>query len=108
MNTRWRWRATRIMWPRIIYTGVCYGVLQQYAKAIEAYRRTVELHPKRARAWLNLGAAHYALGVPENAAAAYGRAIEIRPAYAEAWENLAHTHRATGARAEAIAAYREV
>ncbi len=39
-------------------TGVFYGTLQQYAKAIEAYDRAVKLRSGQARAWLNLGVAY--------------------------------------------------
>ncbi len=39
-------------------TGVFYGTLQQYAKAIEAYALAVKLRSGHARAWLNLGAAY--------------------------------------------------
>jgi len=57
----------------------------QYAAALEAYSRAIQIDPKFAAAYKSMGMAHRRLRQLENAIQDYGQAIEIDPADAEAY-----------------------
>ena len=54
----------------------------------EAYRRALELNPKAAGAWVNIGTIYYRQGMVEEAESCYRRALKIWPKYALAHFNL--------------------
>lgn len=51
-------------------------------KAIEYFRRAIEIRPSYAQAYLNLGAAYNALGRKDEAIAEFRRSVEVDPSYA--------------------------
>jgi tetratricopeptide (TPR) repeat protein len=59
---------------------------------IEAYRKSVQLNPHAAGAWVNLGTIHYRLRRYRDAEQFYERAIEADPAYPLAHFNLGNLH----------------
>jgi len=61
-----------------------------YAEAERLYRRAVELDPKLALAWTNLGNVRYRLGDEQDAIDCYNRAIKLDPMQPEAWYNLGY------------------
>ena len=56
--------------------------------AIDVCRRVVEIDPKDAKAWINLGAALGQAEQLDEEIEAYRKAIQLAPKYAEAWYNL--------------------
>jgi superkiller protein 3 len=76
-------------------------------EAIAAYRKAIELDPKLAAAYYNLGNRLSDLGKKEEAIAAYRKAIELDPKLAAAYNNLGNRLSELGKKEEAIAAYRK-
>lgn len=72
------------------------------------YRKAIELNPRDAGAWLNLGLDVYeARGDLDGAEACYRRTLEIRPGYAIAVFNLGHIAEVRGEPAEAESLYHQ-
>lgn len=86
--------------------GAALTDLQQYDRAIAAYRAAIEIHPRYAEAYSNLGAACNELGHHSAAITAYTRAIELQPDMPEAHNNLGNAYRESGLPEQAIACYR--
>lgn len=76
------------------------------ARAIEHYRRALNLCPDHAEAHNNLGVVWQESGRSDLAAAAYQRAIESHPRFGLAWYNLGNCFREDNRLEEAIAFYR--
>ena len=55
---------------------------------IERYKKSTELDPNDADAWINLGDAYYDENKYEYAIESYEKAIEINPYFSEVWNNL--------------------
>ena len=53
-----------------------------------SYRKAIEIDPKYAKAYRNMGFALSNLGRKEEAVASYKKAIEIDPKYANAYRNM--------------------
>jgi tetratricopeptide (TPR) repeat protein len=68
--------------------GIAYGKKGEYDRAIEAYRKALELKPDDHKAWYNLGLAYFAKGEHDLAIEAYRKALELKPDLHEAWYNL--------------------
>jgi tetratricopeptide (TPR) repeat protein len=69
----------------------------QYLEAETAYKQAIEIDPKYAAVWLNLGnLLQYHLGRHQEAEAAYRRAIELDPKNASFWNGLGCYFRAIG------------
>ncbi|MEI9975450.1 MAG: tetratricopeptide repeat protein [Ignavibacteriota bacterium] len=60
----------------------------QYAEAVPAWRKAVQLNPDDARAHNNLGAALTETGKPEEALAEYRRSLELNDQSSQAHNNL--------------------
>ena len=77
--------------------------------AVEVCRRVVEIDPRDAKAWINLGAALGQAEQPDEEIDAYCKAIKLAPKYAEAWYNLgvAQARRAARLDEEEMRALRE-
>ncbi len=58
------------------------------AQATDAYRRALDLNPKAAGAWVNIGTIYYRQGAVEQAETCYRQALKIWPKYALAHFNL--------------------
>lgn len=72
--------------------GVSHYDLGEYEKAIESYKRALELKPDFGESYYYLGMAYGSLGKYKEAINAYNRAVAIRPAYAAAYHNLGHAY----------------
>jgi tetratricopeptide (TPR) repeat protein len=68
--------------------GIAYGKKGEYDRAIEAFRKALELKPDLYEAWNNLGVAYDAKGEYDRAIEAYCKALELKPDLHEAWYNL--------------------
>jgi tetratricopeptide (TPR) repeat protein len=94
--------------------GMIYDEEGDYAKAVESYRRVVELDPNNPKIKEYLGRAHYHLandlknrhGYP-SAISHYRQAIKLQPEFASAHLNLGVTLKRAGDVKGAITSYRE-
>jgi len=68
--------------------GVDLTHRRDYAKAIQAYRKVIELDPGYAEAYNNLGIIYQETGDSDRALSAYQKAIETNPRYEKAFNNL--------------------
>ena len=80
--------------------------LGQLERAVENYRRALEIYPDYAEAHSNLGNVLRDLGQLGEAVACYRRALEIKSDFAEALSNLGNALRDLGQFDDAIASYR--
>ena len=85
--------------------GASAGQLGQYAIAVSAFKKVIELQPDFAAAHNNLGTALKNQNEYVAAESAYNKAIEINPSYAEAYNNLGQTLVQQGKFKEAIKVY---
>ena len=76
--------------------GNVYRRVERNADAVAAYRRALELEPRREAAWNNLGESYRALGDTAAAADAYLHAIAIVVGHEQALNNLAALRAAQG------------
>jgi len=65
--------------------GFCYGKLESYAKAIDAYKQAIRLDPDCADAYYNMGVSYGQLGNYTKAIEVFKQAIRINPDDAEAY-----------------------
>jgi tetratricopeptide (TPR) repeat protein len=59
-----------------------------YEKAVECFKKIIEMDPNNYRAWYNLGIAYFNLNNTEDALNAYNRALEIKPDYMYCYYNI--------------------
>ena len=60
----------------------------EYEKAVEIFKRILEIEPKNYKALYNLGIGYFNLGQIENALNAYNEAIAIKPDYKHCYYNI--------------------
>ncbi len=60
----------------------------ELSKAIEAYRKVIDLNPAYIEAYNNLGILHQEMGNFDGALKFYQKAVEIEPRYEKGWNNL--------------------
>jgi tetratricopeptide (TPR) repeat protein len=87
--------------------GIAYGKKGEYDRAIEAFRKALELKPDLYGAWSNLGVAYRAKGEHDRAIEAFRKALELKPDLHEAWYNLGVAYGTKGEYDQAIEAYRK-
>jgi tetratricopeptide (TPR) repeat protein len=75
----------------------------EHDRAIENYRRAIELNPGYVPAYYSRAGAYYAKGDYDQAIEDYGRAIGLKPNYVDAFNNRAIVYLAKGAVDKAIA-----
>ncbi len=75
------------------------------AEAVKAYTRSLELNPRAAGAWVNLGTLRYREGDLEEAERLYRRALEVSDEYALAHFNLGNVCEESGRLEEARERY---
>ena len=75
-----------------IKKGNTYKNNGEFKEAIECYEKAVEIDPKDAFVWYNMGIAHKALKKYEKAIECYEKVVEIDPKYAKAWSNMGNTY----------------
>ena len=80
--------------------------LGETAKALEGFRKTIELNPNYADGHSNLGAMLVRQGKLAEAAASFKRTLEIKPDYAEAHNNLGNILKGQGKLDEALESYK--
>jgi tetratricopeptide (TPR) repeat protein len=73
-------------------TGLAYTEMQQYERALEDYKRAIELNPEYAAAYSNRGLTYHELQQYEQALEDYKRAIELNPEEAAAYSNRGNTY----------------
>ncbi len=78
-----------------------------YVQAENIWRKVIQLNPKDADAYTNLGNALSDQGKLDEAIAAYRQALQLNPKYAYAYTNLGVALSDQGKLEEAIAAYRQ-
>jgi protein O-GlcNAc transferase len=92
--------------PRLDYLlGSSALVLGRLQDALQPLRRAVEVDPKLAPAWFNLGYALEELGRLDEALTAYRRAVAVAPQLAEAHNNLGNVLQKLKRHDEAVSAY---
>ena len=80
--------------------------LGETAKALEGFRKTIELNPNYADGHSNLGAMLVRQGKLAEAAASFKRTLQIKPDYAEAYNNLGNILKGQGKLDEALESYK--
>lgn len=69
-------------------SGVTSYNQKEFSKAIQAYKKVIELDPTYFEAYNNLGITYQALGETEKASEFYRKSIEINPRYEKGYNNL--------------------
>jgi tetratricopeptide (TPR) repeat protein len=87
--------------------GNLFHTAGRNAEAAIHYLRAVELNPRFAEAWYNLGVARMLLRDLGKSRVSFEQAIALKPGYAEAHNNLAILMQAAGQIEDALAHYRE-
>ena len=87
--------------------GICYQRQQSEDSARSEYDRALELNPKYAEVWNNIGTLEQSRSRFRAAVRAYRQAIELKPALATAWKNLGNAYLALGQFAQAFEALQE-
>lgn len=101
-------RAQREHVDALHYLGVLRQQLGHHDHALELLRRALELAPRNAEAWNNLGNIRLAGQDLTGAEAAYLSATQFKPEFAAAWFNLGNLYRRMQRREEAVRVYRRV
>lgn len=78
---------------------------ESLVRATETYKRALELNPKAAGAWVNIGTIYYRQGSIEQAEGCYRQALKIWPDYALAHFNLGNVCEELGKLNDAIKYY---
>jgi Tfp pilus assembly protein PilF len=86
--------------------GYCYGELNSYTKAIEAYKQAIRINPDDAITHYNLGVIYYELGFYKEAIEVFKQAIRIDPDFVEAHGGLGVAYLLIGDRNSALNEYK--
>lgn len=89
------------------WLGEARRLQQDFAAAVTAYRRALQIQPQDGVIWNDLGITYATLNRQIDAIKAFREAIRIDPDYAKAWYNLGGTYVALNRQTDAAAAYRE-
>lgn len=87
--------------------GEACGHVGQYAEAINADRRALQINPQDADVLNNLGLTYDNAAQYPQAIRAYRQALQINPRYEVSWYGLGDAYDDAGQHAEAIEAYRQ-
>jgi tetratricopeptide (TPR) repeat protein len=85
-----------------INRGALFSDYGDYARAIQDYRKALDLDPSNARIYNNMGNLYILQGNYGDAQNSFSRAISINPNYALAYFNRGFLHRRVGRHHEAI------
>jgi len=72
--------------------GVIYNVIKDYGKAVESFRKALEIRPDDYQLWNKLGATLANGSQSDQALPMYHQSLKIKPRYARAWLNMAISH----------------
>ncbi len=87
--------------------GVSYQNRKDYVKAIEAYKRAIELDPNYIEAYNNLGILYQEIGDDHSAYETYQRLINVNPDYEKVYNNLGLLFYQRGQYGEALEAFQK-
>lgn len=76
--------------------GLKYEKANQYADAVEAYKKALKIKPDYIDAYVNLGAVYYKLGKYSDAVDAYKHAVKIKPDFHAIYNKLGTIYIVTG------------
>ena len=85
--------------------GTAYRNLKQFEAAINSFKKALQLQPRHAGVWLNMGVAQKDMGDLSGAVESYRRCIQLKPDYALAYFNLANTQKLLGDIEQAVKNY---
>jgi tetratricopeptide (TPR) repeat protein len=88
--------------------GLLHQADGQDQKALEDYRRVLELEPRNVDAFLRIASAYDKFEMPDKAIEAYNKAIDLDPRYFEPYEELGIFYYYRGRYPEAAAQFRKV
>lgn len=80
---------------------------QKYERAIQTFKRIIDLSSNNYRAHYNLGIAYYNLGEMENAKSSFEKALKIKPDYKYCFYNLGLIYEALENYEEALENYEQ-
>ena len=80
---------------------------KDYQGAIMCLQKAIELDPKFAYPWNNMGYAYYGLGNYNKAIECYHKAIELDPDYSHPWNNIGDIYQRLGDWQKAMECYRK-
>ncbi len=86
-------------------SGVEYYRQREFAKAIQSYKKVIELNPSYFEAYNNLGIIYQDLGDYDKASELYNKAIKVNPQYEKAYNNLGILYLITNRYDEALTAF---
>ncbi|MDR3268472.1 MAG: tetratricopeptide repeat protein [Tannerella sp.] len=89
------------------YCGYVHYLQDNYAQAIAAYQKAIELKPDDAEAYYSMGNAYCKQGNYAQAIAVCQKAIELKPDYADAYGSMGTAYYYQGNYAQAIASYQK-
>ena len=75
-----------------IALGISHFIPHQNERAIDCFRKAVEVNPKDYNAWNKLGAILAHSKMNDEAIATYKKALQLKPNYARCWANLGIAH----------------
>ncbi len=82
--------------------GIIFANQGEYPRAIDAYKRALELEPKSYRAWYQLGLVYATELDFEHAVESYEKSLEAHPMFTEAHLGLGSAHYWSGNREKAL------
>ncbi len=85
--------------------GYAYDLAGEREKAMNLYKRAIEVDPDYEKAYNNLGVAYDSLGKRDEAVALLKKAIKLNPNYADPYSNLGIIYTSMGKHEEAIRSY---
>ena len=87
--------------------GLEYAKKGESQKAIDAYKKCIELNPDNKDAYVNLGILYFRMHREVDAIEAYQKAIALDPNLAEAYNNLGNAYSAMGRKEDALKSYQK-
>jgi tetratricopeptide (TPR) repeat protein len=82
-------------------------IKKEYDRAIESYKKAVEIKPDFHEAWYNMGNAYSDKKEYDGAIESYKKAVEIKPDFHEAWYNMGNAYSAKKEYDRAIESYKK-
>jgi tetratricopeptide (TPR) repeat protein len=86
-------------------SGVAFYHQKEFPKAIQAYRKVIEIDPTYVEAYNNLGIVYQTMGDLDGAFGAYQKSTEINPRYEKGYNNLGLLFMLQGRYEEALEAF---